>query len=138
MRVTIADLDDAPDEMRSQAPFRVHLSRQLPGSDRPDYWLGRLSHPLRWRHDGREQQITHVILAAKLVGQRIDVERTLPVAIAYVTDQTQIEDRSVDFGKCAYVAVGMATRHWSELTPVGWVVVVISLVVLVVWELVAR
>ena len=138
MRVTIADLDDAPDDLKAQAPFGVQLTRQLPGPDRPDYWLGRLNRPLRWTHDGRERPITHVILAAKLVGQRIDVERKLPVGILYVTDQSQVEDQSVDLGKCSYVAVGMATRHWSELSPVGWVAVIISLMALVAWRLVTQ
>ena len=138
MRVTIAELDDAPDDLRAQAPFAVNLSRRLPGPDRPDYWLGRLNRPIRWRHEGRERLITHVVLAAKLVGQRIGVERKLPVGILYVTDQSQVEDRTVDFAKCSYVAVGMATRHWSELGLAGWIAVIVALAALVVWRLIVR
>jgi hypothetical protein len=138
MRVTIAELDDAPDDLRAQAPFAVKLSRRLPGPDRPDYWLGRLNRPIRWRHEERERLITHVVLAAKLVGQRIGVERKLRVGILYVTDQSQVEDHTVDLAKCSYVAVGMATRHWSELSPAGWVAVIVSLVALVAWRLVAQ
>jgi len=40
MQLTVTSVDYAPDELYGQVPFVVNLLRQMPGSDRPDYWLG--------------------------------------------------------------------------------------------------
>ena len=34
--------------------------------------------------------------------------RNLPVGIAYVTDETLLQDARLGFGKCSYVAIGIA------------------------------
>ena len=85
MQFTVSHVDHAPEELYDQIPFKVEMLRELPGPDRPDYWLGKLEKPIRWLNDNIERQITHVVLAARWEGTRIEsgVEN-LPVGIAYV------------------------------------------------------
>ena len=50
------------------------------------------------------------MLAARWQGTRIepDVEH-LPIGIAYVTDNTVLEESRLDFVKCHYIAIGIAS-----------------------------
>jgi hypothetical protein len=135
MRLVISDIDCAPEDLLTQAPIAVDLVREMPGADRPDYWLGRLAKPLHWKHDGREDEILYVVIVARWAGTRIGRNWTLPVSIAYVTDSTLLEDASLDFGKCAHVAIGMARRipgatRFSRVA----VAVVVSLIVLAIMQ----
>ena len=46
MKLTITTVDYAPGELYDQTPIVVKLLRQLPGPDRPDYWLGETERPI--------------------------------------------------------------------------------------------
>ncbi len=108
MRVTITSVDYAPEDLYEQVPLLVDLLRQLPGSDRPDYWLGHLLHPLEWYVDGVEREVTHLVLSTRWVGgQFVTGARHLPIGIAYVKDRSVLEDARLEFSKCAYVAIGV-------------------------------
>ena len=136
MRLTISDVDSAPPELHAQAPFQVDLIRELPGPDRPDYWLGQLKQPLQWSRQGELREVTHLVLAARLRGSRIGRERQLPVGIAYVTDPTLLQDSCVDLAKCCYVAIGMARQDGATIG--SWRValaVLLSLIVLTALQL---
>jgi hypothetical protein len=133
MRLTISDVDYAPADLGPQTPLTVDLIRELPGPDRPDYWLGRLIKPLRWNRDGEGREVTHLVLAARLQGTRIGRDRQLPVGIAYVTDPTLLQDARVDFGKCSYVAIGMAREDGSSRRIL--LAVILSLLVLSAMQL---
>ena len=111
MKLNITSVDHAPSELHDQVPFAVKLLRQIPGPDRPDYWLGQVEGSLRWMDANLEREVTHVIVAARWVGTQIEphVEH-LPIGIAYVTEATQIQDASVSFEKCRYVAIGLASE----------------------------
>lgn len=107
--VRVKSVDYAPDDLYDQTPFDVDLIRVMPGPDHPDYWLGQLRKPLHWLHDGAEQQITHVILAARHAGGSISAKmRDTGVNLAYVTDLSVVLDQNIDLRKCAYVAIGVA------------------------------
>jgi hypothetical protein len=108
MQLTVSSVDYAPDELHGQVPFVVTLLRQIPGSDRPDYWLGSVTPPLRWVVDGAEREITHLVVSARWVGdQFVSGVRFLPLNIAYVTDATLLADARLEFAKCAYMAIGV-------------------------------
>jgi hypothetical protein len=111
MKLKITSVDHAPSELHDQVPFAVKLLRQLPGPDRPDYWLGEIEGGLRWIDANIEREVRHVILAARWVGTQIEphVEH-LPIGIAYVTDAAQLQDAAVSFEKCKYVAIGLASE----------------------------
>jgi hypothetical protein len=139
MRLTITEVDGAPEDLSAQTPFDVDLIRKVPGADRPDYWLGRLRRPLRWKHEGADRLVTHVVVAAKLAGMEIGREPTLPVGIAYVTDPAAIHDARLDFARCAYVAVGMARERGAVFRSRRVLAaVLLSLVVLLVIRALTR
>jgi hypothetical protein len=71
MQLTVTGVDYAPEELGAQVPFVVTLLRQMPGSNRPDYWPGSVSAPLRRLVDGTEQAVSHVVLASRYVGEHI-------------------------------------------------------------------
>ena len=108
-RIRITDVDYAPDELYEQVPFEATLLREISGQDRSDYWLAQLASPLRWHKDDNVIQVTHVVLAARWVGGKIcsTMLRT-PVNISYVVNPEVLSDTSLDFHKCAYVAIGTA------------------------------
>jgi hypothetical protein len=109
VQLTITGVDYAPAELEEQVPIVVDLIREIPGPDRPDYWLGQVQTPIRWLNDNHEIAVTHVILGARWVGTQIAPGvKDLPVGIAYVTDQTLLSDLKLDFAKCSYVAVGFS------------------------------
>src|SRR5215471_1261 len=108
-KLSISSVDLGPEELQGQTPLLIDLLRELPGPDRPDYWLGRAVTPIRWIEGGVERQITHVVVAARLPNARIEaLVENLPIGIAFVIDASQIEDKVLDFAKCKYVAIGVA------------------------------
>ena len=109
MKAEIRSVDYAPGDLSQQAPFRVTLVRQLPGPDRPDYWLGQLEQPLTYREGERSSLIRWVVLASRLQGQAIVAgPGSVAVGIAYVLDEMQLELPHLDLAKCRYVAIGEA------------------------------
>lgn len=110
MDLTIESVDYAPADLYDQQPFSASLLRQLAGPDQPDYWLAALHQPLSWSKAGQQHEITHLVLAARWEGTKIAAGATnLPVGIAYVTDATLLDDARLDFRKCEYVAIGIAS-----------------------------
>ena len=109
MRLTIASVDYAPQALDEQAPFSMELLREIPGPDRPDYWLARLEKPLRWIRLDHEVEVNHIVLAARWAGTRIEPGvQHFPVGIAFVTDPSLLEDARFEFSKAEYVAIGIA------------------------------
>ncbi|HEX8673075.1 MAG TPA: hypothetical protein VF710_14360 [Longimicrobium sp.] len=109
MKISIHSLDSAPDELYEQLPLEAVLLREIPGSDRPDYWIAELQTPVIWNRDGALQSVTHLVVVARLVGTSIVAGmRNLAIGIAFVTDQSLLRDSQLDFAKCHYSAVGVA------------------------------
>jgi hypothetical protein len=114
MKIRVTSVDNAPPELEGQTPFDAELLKMIPGRDRPDYWIAVLAKPIRWLNQGRESEVTHIILVARLQGTQIGPGmRPMPVGIAYIVDSSVLGDSSLDFKKCAYVAIGTA----EELRP---------------------
>ena len=93
-----------------QVPLTVTMLREIPGPDRPDYWLGELKQPLAWVSESEGSfEISHVVLAAQWDNTAICEGATrLPVGIAYVTDVSLLDDERLDLDKIRYVATGVA------------------------------
>jgi hypothetical protein len=110
MQLTISSVDYAPEELDDQLPIVTELVREIPGDDRPDYWLACTARPIRWISDNIDHTITHLVLAARWQGTHIEpgVEH-LPIGIAYVTDDTLLDDSRLDLNKCEYIAIGIAS-----------------------------
>lgn len=111
MKLSVTSVDFAPEDLYDQTPFVVKLVRQVPGADRSDYWLGELESPLKWIDQNIQQDISHLIIAARWAGTQIEPHvENLPIGLAYVTDPAQVTEPSVDFTKIQYVAIGVATE----------------------------
>jgi len=109
MELTITGVDYAPPELEGQTPIVVFLLREIPGDDRPDYWLGEVKVPIRWIHENHQLTIRHLVLAARWEGTRIEPNaKDLPVGIAYVTDESLLKDERLNLDKCHYVAIGIS------------------------------
>lgn len=57
MQLTISSVDYSPDDLYDQVPLVVELIREIPGDDRPDYWLGKLREPVHWVRDNLPKEI---------------------------------------------------------------------------------
>jgi hypothetical protein len=109
MRFSVTSVDYAPDDLYEQTPFSATVLRQIPGSDRPDYFLAQLDRPLKWKTEKEESSVTHIVVTPRWVGGALSsAMRTTPVNIAYVTDLSVLQDAKLDFKKCHYSAIGTA------------------------------
>jgi hypothetical protein len=109
MHLTITGID-GPRELAEKTPLAIKLIREMPGPDRPDYWLGLLDSPINIGTENHERTVTHLIVSARWAATRIrSGARHLPLGIAYVTDASLLNDSSLDFAKCRYVAIGVGS-----------------------------
>jgi hypothetical protein len=67
MQLTISSIDFAPEELYGQTPIVAELIRELPGDDRPDYWLARSEQAINWIKDNVQHSITHLAWTSKSV-----------------------------------------------------------------------
>lgn len=118
MVITITDVDYAPGDLYDQAPIVVELLKEMPGDDRPDYWLAVPKTPIKWASESNEREITHIVIATRWAGMHVDADMGYtPIGIAYVLDMSIIEDETLDFGKVRYVAIGLATDTTNRELP---------------------
>jgi hypothetical protein len=106
MRFSVLHVDGA-DDFDGTLPLKGKILRQIPGPDRPDYFLAALDAPFRWQKGNK--LISHIVICARWVGGVLSstMSRT-PVNIAYVTDESVLIDERLDFQKCYYAAIGVA------------------------------
>ena len=105
MRLKITSVDYAPDDLYKQVPFTVSLIRKMKGIDRPDYWLAKV-HKTLTCEKGKTKGINYIILAPRLVGTSIQegIGKIL-LGLAYVVEETLLQDIDLNFNKCEYVAI---------------------------------
>jgi len=107
IQVEITNLDYAPQLLLDQLPFCIKLIRQIPGKDRPDYWIAKLDKPLLWT----SSEISYLIVGARFTGSVIQKGMgRIVLGIALVVDESLLNDASLDFSKCEYVAIGEAVE----------------------------
>jgi hypothetical protein len=133
-KIILTGIDSGPADLVAQLPIRAELIRILPGPDRPDYSLAVVSEPITFRTtvatlrerdihlDAAGTQMTvrqddtvdvtvfALVLAGRFAGSTIHLSmKDFPVMIAYVIDNTLLEDVAVDFSKCFYAAIGFVS-----------------------------
>jgi hypothetical protein len=109
VRLAIDNID-GPRHLADKAPVIVDLVRQIPGPDRPDYWIAALETPLSMPAEHHDREVTHLILAARWVGTAIASGiKHIPVGIAYVIESSLLTDEQLSFAKCRYVAIATAS-----------------------------
>ena len=102
IRVQLIDCDNAPKDMKKQLPIVCSLLRMIPGIDRPDYWLAKCERPLK----DKKTIINYLIIAPRLVGEQIKKGMgSIGINVAYVIDETLLQDSTLNFDKCKPVAI---------------------------------
>lgn len=134
-KIVITTIDSGPDDLTRQLPIHARLVRILPGADRPDYSLAIVDEPITFRttvtalqaagtnvdaadpqmitiHSDGTAEVTvfGLVLASRIEGSTIHLSmKDFPVMIAYIIDNTQMQDPAVDFAKCFYAAIGFVS-----------------------------
>jgi hypothetical protein len=105
LKLRIVDADYAPDDLHNQLPLECRLIRMIAGSDRPDYWLAKAERPIKW---GIET-VNYLIVSARYVGVEVKAGiGSIVLGVAYVTDESLLDDTNLNFDKCQYIAICMA------------------------------
>ena len=139
-KIVITRVDTAPDDLAAQLPVHAELVRILPGPDRPDYSLAIAKKPIhfhttvaaleqagvdpnaadpqmiRVHDDGSVDLVVFgLVLCARVAGETIHLAmQDFPVNIAYIIDNTQLRDASVDFSKSYFAAIGFVSMDASD------------------------
>jgi hypothetical protein len=143
-KIVITSVDSAPADLDAQLPVHAELVRILPGADRPDYSLAIVKKPIHFRttvaaleqagvdpgsadpqmirvHDdgSADLLVFGLVLCARVAGETIHLAmKDFPVNIAYIVDNTQLRDASVDFSKSYFAAIGFVSIEASD-SPAG-------------------
>lgn len=119
VKVKLLSCDYAPADMPEQLPISCEVIRKIHGEDRPDYYLARCEKDIRYNR----YTIRYLVIAPRFFGQELkDNLDEIALGVAYVGDESLLEDSELDFRKCTYVAVCMGTtkiaryslRFWFE------------------------
>lgn len=102
IRLQLINCDYAPEDMQDQLPISCQLIRMIPGNDRHDYWLAKCDCPVKYG----EAIINYLVVAPRFVGVKIEKGMGANVLnVAYVTDESIVQDATLNFDKCRYVAI---------------------------------
>ena len=120
VKFEIKHLDVGPVELGYQLPISGKIIRKIPGNDRPDYYLAKLNKTIIWNCDnGTTTEVSHIAVCSRYKGQKLAANMNgLAVAIAYVTDQSVLEDYLLSFKKIKYAAKGRIYASTSKLRKV--------------------
>ncbi|MTI86849.1 MAG: hypothetical protein FH748_02650 [Balneolaceae bacterium] len=116
--IEISRLKKGPKELAYQLPITAKVIQRLPGKDRPDYFLAKLENNLVWKAhpEMKPKEITHLVLCTKYKEHHIDPEMNdVLIAIAYVIDESLLNENTLNFNKCKYIALGEASvlKKWN-------------------------
>jgi hypothetical protein len=105
LKLKIVSVDYAPEDLSKQVPFTISLIREMKVIDRPDYWLAKVDKTLIFEN-GKTKEINYLILATRYAGTSIKkgIGNTI-LGLAYVVDETLLQDLNLNFSKCEYVAI---------------------------------
>lgn len=111
-KIEITEIEQGPSDLDLQLPIKAEVTKQIPGKDRADYMLAKLEKPVFWvdKTKNINTEIANFVIISKFKGQTIDISmKDLTIAIAYVTDNSVVNDSMLDLRKVKYVAVGKAS-----------------------------
>ncbi|SJN27891.1 hypothetical protein FM104_05780 [Microbacterium esteraromaticum] len=144
-RLRIVEAETGPADLPAQLPAEARLLRQVPGPDRPDYFFAVLDEAIAYRttlvalqeqgvnpdaadprlirinDDGSvDLRIFGIVFAGRIAGEAPHAGmKNFPVSLAYVIDNSAIQDGALDFAKIVYAAVAFITDIDDESTAVG-------------------
>ncbi len=105
LKVQLIECDCAVEDMKEQLPVTCQLLRMIPGADRPDYWLAKCEKPMSFNG----KTINYLIVGTRFCGQAIKKDiGTVTLNVAYVLNETLINDARLDFSKAQPAAICVA------------------------------
>lgn len=109
-RITLVDY---PPEMTALGkPLMVKVLREMPGPDRPDYWLCELGRRIKITLDGKLRMISHIAICSRWAGHPLGAGRNqIPIGFAVVKDKSLLQDAGCSFEKIAYIAIGICDEN---------------------------
>jgi hypothetical protein len=116
--IEISAISKGPEELSYQLPIEAKVIRQIPGKDRPDYFVVELDKSVVWVDEKKNinTEVNYIVVCTKKKSQSVanDMKDVL-LAIAYVKDESITKDTKLDFTKIAYVADGKASaqKKWG-------------------------
>ena len=103
---SINDIDTGPIELRERLPVAGMIFEKLNHVDGSEYYLATLKK--LFQSEGRK--ITYIIVGARNLGEYISPKmKDFAVNIAYVIDDSLINQKNMDFNKGEFAAIGFAT-----------------------------
>lgn len=106
MRMTLHSLDTGPEDFSRALPVSGAVLRRIPGKDNPDYYLVKLDNSVQLETSKGKMMVSFLIITPYMVGDSIRPGNRLGVNMAYVIDETVIEDAELQFSKVDHVAIG--------------------------------
>jgi len=107
LRFLIVDADYEPEDLRDQLPLAITLIRKISEPDHPDYWLAFADKEISWNG----KAIRYLVLSARFIGVSITKGiGQVAINLAYVTDESILYDKFLNFQKCTYVAICIANE----------------------------
>lgn len=116
--IEITSISEGPEELTYQLPINAKIIKQVPGKDRPDYFIAELEKSIVWVNKSNKEnvEVSHLILCTKKKSQQITKNmKDVIVAIAYVLHDSVLIESTLNFKKCKYIAVGKtnALKKWG-------------------------
>lgn len=103
---SITGIESGPVGIEDKLPIMGMIFNKLNHEDGAEYYLSLLKEPL----ESKGRKITHIIIGGRFLGQHIGPKmKDLPVNIAYVIDNSLLDQEDMDFTKGEFVAIGFAT-----------------------------
>lgn len=102
----ITDIDTGSVELRESLPIEGMIFDKLDHEDGSEYYLATLKEPFQ----SEDREITYIIIGARNLGEHIAPKmKDFPINIAYVIDNSIINQKNMDFSKGQFAAIGFAT-----------------------------
>jgi len=104
--IRISDPDSAPEWFSEVMPLEMRALRQFDSDDGSQYILTELLTPI----EGPKGEVTHLVVGGRWVGAPLTggVGGT-PANVAYVSDQSLLSDKKIDFSKAEFSAIALAS-----------------------------
>ena len=116
--IEISSIAKGPEELSYQLPINATVLKKIAGQDRPDYHIAELEKSILWidKEKDIKKEISHIVIIAKKKAETVERSmKDVKIGIAYVVDDSLLEDAKLNFKKCEYLAVGNATakKKWG-------------------------
>ena len=100
MKLTIADVADAPEELHEQTHFVIKQIEYIPGTEKLYLWLRILSNKLGLIDNRPEQIVTHILITARWLGISIVPNvNSFPIGISFLSNQFVFNNETLDLKK---------------------------------------